>query len=266
MNKQSGTSQLPLVILAVLALAFVPLLLSLRQKMTQPKAQTCTSSECSTATGCQLQGYLMNVNGVDYTCAGNNEWTDPNGNKYPGSPEGPVVQVIPQEPGTEAPVEEIIVAKKGDVEITTRAVTGDRPETQTFTYKNISTGETKEIPESFPTTLFTQVYPRADGRYVAVTQSNSSQRDISVQKLTSVYDMNSLEKVAERVCLVAEPHFWNDSLIYTNCDETPSAAALNLSDLTDTVLTPGVAKDIIDDNVIVEIDGIEKNVNLSERL
>jgi len=93
MSKQSNNPHLPLVILALLALAFVPILLSLNKKITQPKAQTCTADQCSTATGCQLTGYVLNLNGVDYTCVGNNQWTDPEGNNYTGNAAGPVVTV-----------------------------------------------------------------------------------------------------------------------------------------------------------------------------
>ena len=50
------------------------------------KAAACKTDECSTATGCQLPGFMLD----GYRCVGQNQWEAPDGNIVPGGPEGPI--------------------------------------------------------------------------------------------------------------------------------------------------------------------------------
>jgi len=77
MTKKSAGSYffIPPVILFIIAVVFIPILVSLisSAKLSQtPKASDCSSNECFTSSGCQLQGFQDNGN----VCMGSNQWKE----------------------------------------------------------------------------------------------------------------------------------------------------------------------------------------------
>ena len=80
-------------VLVVSALIYTVFILN-SQKNVAPgtlKAAACKTDECSTATGCQLPGYLLD----GFKCVGSNQWEAPDGAIVPGGSDGPLPTAAP---------------------------------------------------------------------------------------------------------------------------------------------------------------------------
>ena len=80
-------------VLAVSALIYTVYAVNSRQNVapTNLKAAACKTDECSTATGCQLPGYLLE----GFKCVRSNQWEASDGAIVPGGPEGPLPTAVP---------------------------------------------------------------------------------------------------------------------------------------------------------------------------